>query len=291
MLEHTAHAGPSRLMTQRCALVLILSLSACGSDDRTKGAATTEPDGGDRVGCTRPTLSDLSSAYFTALAAREPGALSVSPSVRVTENGRETTLGQGLWQTAGSLQFKRDLLDTDRCSTLSHAVIDTEGGPTIVGLRLKLEDDQISEVETYVVPQNGFLVNPAGVSNDGGAAWESIIPIAERSTREELNAMADRYFNLFGPTPEALPFAAACQRFENGSVAPGVTHCSEGIPRAGSVSVTGRRYPIADIEAGVAAGFALLFGSLGFHLFKVLNGEITGIHATVASAAASSGWE
>jgi hypothetical protein len=88
-----------------------------------------------------------------------------------------------------------------------------------------------------------------------------------------------------------FPGCNACQRFENGSVAPGVTHCSEGIPRAGSVGITGRRYPVADIEAGIAAGFALLFGSLDFHLFKVRNGEVTGIHASVASAAASSGWE
>jgi hypothetical protein len=271
------------------------SADASGSDSAADGTSdagagdSAQGDGGQVGGCTRERLTELIEAYFKALAAHDPSSLRLAAKLKATENAQSLEPGQGLWKTAGALSFQRNVLDTERCATLTHGVIDSQGSPTIVAVRLQLEQDEISEIETYIVPATGFLVMPAGVSNDGDAQWSSVLPEAQRSSREALNAIAGGYFDLFGPSPGTVPFAAACQRFENGSVAPGVTHCSQGIPSG--LSITGKRYPIADREAGIAVGFALFAGALDVHMFKVKSGKVVGIHALIAAPASSSGWD
>ena len=252
------------------------------------GGSSGGSDGG--AGCTRESLTALIDSYFTALTAHDPAPLPVTANVKFTENAQVHELGDGLlWKGAGALAFKRNLLDTERCGSLTHGVIDNGGTATIIGVRLKVENGKISEVESYVVdPSNGFFPTPEGVKKDGGANWEGILPPAERSTRDVLSAAADAYFDLFSDSSTMVPFGTPCDRFENGfQTTRG--QCSTGIPAG--VTLTNRRYVIADLEAGIAVGFVRFGSLLDFHMFKVKSGKIMGIHALVGPSARSSGWE
>src|SRR5882672_1075927 len=91
-----------------------------GSTD-TGGATAGNGDATTGVACARDSLKATINAYFQALAAHDPTPLAVDPSVKFTENAKALTLGQGLWQTAGKVQFHRDVLDTERCGTVTEA--------------------------------------------------------------------------------------------------------------------------------------------------------------------------
>lgn len=273
-------------LTRLVHAALAASLTACGSDDTTAGAAN--PENGN--GCTRAALEAAIDAYFDATASHDPSALAVSPSVRFTENAVELELGDGLWKTAGAVQFHRDALDTERCATVTKAVIENDGTPTIVGLRLKLEDGALAEVESYVVdPATGFVPTPQGLIDSAGDDWESLLDPADRSTREELDAAADAYFDLFSNPAAPVPFGVPCDRLENGFKTTN-GRCSDGVPPS-SLQMTHRRFPVADLESGIAVGFTLFGGSLlDFHMFKLTSGEIRFINAVVGPSAPSPNW-
>jgi hypothetical protein len=254
----------------------------------TMGAAGMGGTTGTADGCTRDSLKAVIDSYFVAMAAHDPSPLPVASSLKFTENGQTLALGKGLWLTAGKLEFHRNLLDTERCGSLTQAVLDENGSPVIFGLRLKLDMQKITEVETYVSRSTEFSFMPQGIVNGASQDWEGILPADQRSTREVLNAAADAYFDLFSNTATVVPFDKPCNRWENGTQTTN-GDCSTGIP--GGLNMTHRRYPVADLESGIAVGFVLFGGSLlDFHMFKLKSGKVQLIQAVVGPRATASGW-
>jgi hypothetical protein len=253
------------------------------------GASGAPPDGGG-AGCARADLKSVVEAYFTAMAAHDPSTLKVASTVKFTENAKAIKLGEGLWKTAGAVAFHRDVLDTERCGAVSEAVVDNAGTATIFGLRLKLDAAQLTEVETIVVdPKNGFFPTPNGIVNSAKDDWEGVLPADQRSTRAELTAAANAYFDLFSNSSAMVPFGKPCNRLENG-LQTTQGDCGTGIP-AGNLMMTHRRYPVADLEAGIAVGWVLFSGGLlDFHMFKLKGGKIQFINAVVGPSATSWGW-
>jgi hypothetical protein len=265
------------------------SAGGASSSGGTTGIGGGSPDGG-AANCTRADLKNVVDAYFKAMAAHDPSTLKVASAVKATENAKATKLGEGLWKTAGAVAFHRDVLDTERCGTVSEAVIDNQGTATIFGLRLKLSGAEITEIETIVVdPKNGFFPTPNGIVNSSKDDWEGVVPVDQRSSRTELTAAASAYFDLFSNPSAMVPFGKPCNRLENGfQTTQG--DCGTGIP-AGNLMMTHRRYPVADLEAGIAVGWVLFGGGLlDFHMFKLRGGKIQFINAVVGPSATSWGW-
>ena len=253
------------------------------------GAASSAADAGAGA-CTRADLKSVVGVYFTAMAAHDPTMLKVASSVKFTENAKSLELGDGLWKTAGAVTFHRDVLDTERCGAVSESVVDNQGTATIFGLRLRLEGGQLTEVETIVVdPKTGFFPTPTGIVNSSKDDWEGVLPADQRSTRAELTAAANAYFDLFSNPSTMVPFAKPCNRLENG-LQTTQGDCGGGIP-SGNLMMTHRRYPVADLEAGIAVGWVLFGGGLlDFHMFKLKGGKIQFINAVVGPSATSWGW-
>ena len=113
------------------------------------GAANGGGDGASA--CTRELLRSTIAAYFTALAAHSAATLPVAANVKFTENGKAMALGDGLWRTAGAVKYTQSALDVELCSSGTHAVV-PEGSMDIpVALRLKLQNQMITEIETIAV--------------------------------------------------------------------------------------------------------------------------------------------
>jgi hypothetical protein len=253
--------------------------------------------------CTRQSLTQVVDDYLAALGRHDPTPLRVAPSLKFTENGQVLALGEGFWQTAGALQFHRNLLDPERCGAVVQAVMDEGGKQIIFGLRLKLEKQALTELESIVarsgpLPGEAFF-NPNIIVTTLQPEWEQAVPVAERSTREQLNQIADTYFEGFetSGTPDyvEVPFADDCNRWENG-VKTTNNNCAEQfrtIPFGSfGEGITHRRYPLADVENGIAIGFVLFSNTwIDFHMFKVTNGKIHTIQAVVGPATETSGWE
>src|SRR6185503_18617122 len=79
--------------------------------------------------CTREGLKAIVANYFKAVETHNMSALETAPNLRITQNGSEIKLGEGFFKTGGKSQFQRTLIDTERCGTLTQAVIDETPDP------------------------------------------------------------------------------------------------------------------------------------------------------------------
>lgn len=286
----------------RAPMVLDASVGPVGTPDggTAIGADAAAPadagsgEGGTAAGgaCTRESLVATVNSYFSALSTRSHASLAVAPMVKFTEDGQQLALGEGLWQTAGEVRFKRSAYDVQQCETVTESVVANGGEDFIVGVRLKLMNGLISEIETILVGPGGFVANAPGVIASASEDWEMVLPEAERSTREFIKEeVIDAYFiDLFAGdvAPADFPFASTCRRAENGT-SPGA--CTFGIPALGAMQPV---HYVIDVEAGIGVGFVLFGGGtrgfLDFHMFRIRSGQVHGVRAVVGPSVSSRGW-
>jgi hypothetical protein len=265
-----------------------------GTDGAVGSEGGTSDGGGGGAGgaCTREGLTAAVNSYYSALSMKNHASLMVAPTVKFTQDGMPMQLGEGLWKTAGEVRFKRSAYDVQQCESVTESVVDNGGDDFIVGLRLKLANGLISEIESILVGPGGFVANAPGVISSASDNWEVVLPEAERSTRDFIQKdIIDAYFiDLFAGdvSPEEYPFASTCRRAENGT-SPGA--CSFGIPALGGMMPL---HYVIDVEAGIGVGFVLFGGStrglLDFHMFRVKSQQVHGVRAIVGPSVSSRGW-
>lgn len=292
-------------------LALVMSIGACGDDESTAdsvrgdaghkdaevagdaGHSSTDSNPG---ACTRAKLAATIDAYYVALAARDPSKAPLSEHAKYTEDGKTVTIGEGFWQTAGALKFKRSVLDVETCSSVTESVVDDDGTDRVMGLRLKTEAGKIVEAEAIIIHTGDFpfAANPQALIDSASDDWETPLPPDERASRESLTLLVDRYFKLF--PAGACSFRPGCQRLENGFAPPGydcddLLSCDMTTDVSTVDGAMKPRLHVIDEQTSVAVGFAMWSGMYtDFHMFKVRDGEVVGVHATLA-AASSSGWD
>jgi hypothetical protein len=79
--------------------------------------------------CTRDGLKAIVANYFKAVETHNMSALETAPNLRITQNGSEIKLGEGFFKTGGKSQFQRTLIDTERCGTVTQAIVDETPDP------------------------------------------------------------------------------------------------------------------------------------------------------------------
>lgn len=276
------------------ALGLIWIFSACSSDNTDNDSDGLDEN--DTSGCTREKLKATIDAYYEALEAHDPSALSLASNVKYTENGVEMQVGEGLWKTAGSVKFKRSALDTETCNSVTESTIAEAGGDIVLGLRLKLEDNQITEIEAIPVRRGDYMSedivvwDPANLIATASDDWETVLDEDERPTREQLANIIDTYFTQF--PNGACNFSDDCTRVEDGHTISVPCLAGMGCTDAGTGdAVMVPRLHVLDVEAGIAVGFTMFIIYTDFHMFKVRNGQVVGVHAVLALASDGSGWD
>lgn len=274
-----------------------------------------------RVVCDDTCLEQFADRYLDALAHRQPHRVPLAPGVRFTENGAELAIGDGIWATAQGLLGNK-LVFTDPVSGGIHlyAAIDEAGLPSMLAARLKVEDRQVTEIETSVLRRNAD--DPAMASFAvSRPIWSQEVPRNQRVSREALIDIADSYFEgITQARGDITPFDDLCTRFENGgqmTLATEVTvsevqrmSCQEQFAAGMLIIVTSiskRRYLVVDEADQVVSAIATFdhrgnldavpfgnpnnttpagqfsrpFSFLIFESWKVIDGRIRQIEATV----------
>ena len=269
-------------------------------------AAGLSPDASaqSREPCDRACLRGFVDGYLAALEAHDSALLDVAAGVSYTENGREATLGKGLWTSAGTPHTYRDYaLAPETGGAAALTALDENGGVTQLFVRLAIVGPQIAEIETIVVrPGEERWFAPENLARLS-KLFATPVPPAERHSRAELVAAANAYFTAVEtegtPAFVQAPFATGMNRIENGLQTTNVTDNPrsdrhrwsaaaqlERAAYAGTV-VTERRFPLVDTEHGVAVGIAVFrFAGEGptlllAELFKVTGGQLREIRAVV----------
>ena len=276
-----------------------------------------------RVVCGKECLGQFAERFLDALVNRQPSRVPLAPNVRYTENGVELAIGDALWATADALgENKLIFTDPESGGIHLYAGIVEAGLPSMLAARLKVENRQITEIETSVLRREANDPSMARFAVDR-PIWSQPVPPEQRVSREALIDIADSYFEgITQARGDITPFDDACTRFENGgqmTLATDVTispvqrmTCQEQF-EAGMLiivtSISNRRYLVIDEENQVASAIATFdhrgnldavpfgnpnnvspagqfsrpFSFLIFESFKIIDGKIRQIEATVMS--------
>jgi len=246
--------------------------------------------------CTRELLDGTLDAYFDALSAHDASTLSLSSSVKFTENAEESAIGSaGLWLTAGEVEYSQRMLDVEDCTAAAHAVLTADGDDYALAVRIKLEGSEITEVETIAVPPGSFTnvtANPSAiVAIADEVGWPDVVPEEQRKTHEEMVAWMEKYFSFF---PQGVcNVTGDCTRLENGgggfSCGGGAT-CTAGDPGPSDNNLPSREIH-ADVETGVGIGMTIYENNTDMHMFKMIDGEVYAVQAIFYPTNGATGWE
>lgn len=263
--------------------------------------------------CDRDCLAGFVTKYVDALLAGNPAALPLAADAKFTEDTKELKPGEGVWQkNLKPTPYRRDILDVRQGTAISFLVLEENNAPILYVVRLKIDDNNISEIESTVVmnKEEGMLFNPDNLKT----VRPEMLAKPEKSrmnTRDEMIEIAVTY-------PEGLkagsfvtvdsPMKQDAYRYENGNLmaGPGCTFfkgCdvmkTQTIPK-----LSGLRYRVmaVDEELGVVSirmnfGPGSLFSGKGeldvWHSFKIFDGQIHAAEAYCETVppGTKSGWE
>src|SRR6185503_10539558 len=263
-------------------------------------AANAQTRGGAAATCDRECLRGFITQYLDAMLAHNPKAIPTSATARFTEDTKTLPLGEGLWKGASKIRpYRQDFLDVREGVAASHVVVEENGTPVMLAMRLKIADKKITEIETMVTRSKaeGAIFDIEKLTTPHAAM--NVVPDAsQRMSRAELIRVAEFYPAglKVGGNFDAVqaPFAADAYRFENGVLTAGVG------ARAGSENIRTQRvmahpdvsYRLAavDEEMGLVL-FRLDFGNTNsygpgnalttFEAFKIYGGQIHAVEAFI----------
>ena len=276
-------------------------------------SSLTAQNSAPRESCDRECLRGMLTRYLNALVARDPKPLPLAANARFTEDTVEKRLGEGLWKTAGSLgTFRQDIIDVRQQVAGTHVVMQENGMPALVQIRLKLAAGKISEIDTTVVrnQNEGMIFRPESLKTASPEMNVTPEP-SQRNTREDLTRLALLYpagLKVGSFVKVDAQFAPDAYRFENGQVMagpkctfmPGCTNIKE--QRLPTLSGIVAKVAAVDEEQGIvwlrmSFGPGSLMGREGtlmvWEMFKIYGGQIRAVEAFMKTAplGTSFGWE
>jgi len=244
--------------------------------------------GGSATGCTRESLQTLADSYHAAQTAGDKSKLPLASAATFTENFKATT--KGIWETPLVIAYQHDLLDTFACQTFSEVFVTESDVEYVIGVRMALKAGQVSELETIVTTGtvSGSTITSKDWNFDAKAYltcaksedW-SVVPEANRNTREELIAAGEAYFKVFSDKTTVVPWGMPCYRLEGGkgctpAADKASTTCNIGVPSGINFKNT---HWVVDLELNTAVGMTLFGGaSPDSHMFRLIDGKIRIVH-------------
>jgi hypothetical protein len=172
--------------------------------------------------CDRECLRGAMTAYLDALARHDVSKLPLSDKVRITEDSIEKTMDKvGILRSITKFRgYRQDFLDEREGIAGADVVIEENGAPALLVVRLKVEGEKISEVETITTRSRleGAIFNIDGLQNTT-AAMNYAPKKSQLNTREEMIRIALLY--PAGLESESMakvgaPFTPEAFRLENG---------------------------------------------------------------------------
>ncbi len=167
--------------------------------------------------CDRACLIDMADGYAAALVAHDPAKAPLAASLVTVENVKKIAPGEGLWKTAtgGPTEYRIHVADPVSQQVGLLAMMQVEGKPALVGIRLKRESGKIVEAE-HMVAGN---LSPGQLANltTPRAAIMREVPYEYADSRGRLVHIGMSYYDsLDNNNGSQTPFADDCERRENG---------------------------------------------------------------------------
>jgi hypothetical protein len=174
--------------------------------------------------CDRQCLEGLVDRYVDALVRHDPSAVPLAAGVRYTENGQRLEVGDGLWRSVRARgKYRLIVADTEAQQVAFIGTLEEQnsdpllGTPALIALRLKLAAGAITEVEQFITRSVDAAKRVEALGRPH-ASFAEAVPTAQRMSRADLVATANKYFTGMQQNDGKgdYPFADDCNRIENG---------------------------------------------------------------------------
>jgi hypothetical protein len=167
--------------------------------------------------CDRACLIKMADDYAAALVAHDPSMVPLASGVVTVENVKKIAAGEGLWRTVtgGPSAYQIHVADPVSQQVGLLAMMQVEGKPTLVGIRLKREGGRIVEAE-HMFAGN---LSPGQLANLAAPrpALLREVPYEYADSRGRLIWIGKSYYDsLDNNNGSQTPFADDCERRENG---------------------------------------------------------------------------
>ncbi len=199
------------------ALMLATMLAGCN--------AASEPA---KPACDRACLIKLVTDYTAGLESNSATGVTFSNEARIVENLKPIKAGEGLWKdiTGKGTDFGVIVPDEANQTAGWIGMVERAGKPAVVAVRLKLDArGSVAEAEhLYAEINTGTALGVAQFANlmIPRPGLHSDVPEANRMTHDALIALGASYYDALDDNDGTkMPFAADCERHENGMVTAG----------------------------------------------------------------------
>lgn len=180
--------------------------------------------------CDRECLIKLTQAYVAGLEGNSTQGVTFSDEARIVENLKPIKAGEGLWKDVTGAGSSFSVIVPDEANQTAGwiGMVERAGKPTVVAVRLKL-DPKGSIVEAEHLYSDINTETPLGKSQL--ANLETVrpglladVPAANRMMHDALITLGASYYDALDDNDGTkMPFAADCERHENGMVTAGGT--------------------------------------------------------------------
>jgi hypothetical protein len=230
--------------------------------------------------CDRAMLGDVAGKYVRAQTEGMPLYVPMGNWVTYHENGKLSTMSQGLLSTPLKISWHRVLLDETACRVFLQMTSHEGEKPYVIAVQFDARGGNASGFKVITTTDGDWLFDASYTYEYARREDWPVIPENRRNTREELIAAADAYLDLFSDKTVEVPWGTPCRRLE-GSIYTGTgaadDSCNVGVPEG--VQMIERQY-VVDETIGAVGVFLLMGGNKipDSHLFRIEDGKIRNIH-------------
>lgn len=176
--------------------------------------------------CDKRCLELIADQYRSAYLAHDPSQLSISDSIRFTENFVEMKFPEATWDTVteevGPALTLSDPVTGQIAIFTSILQMDTPG---FLAIRLKVENQQITEIEHVISTRRNLSGPPTPIADsleyEHDPVINEIVPVDERLSRKLMIAHAHGYFDTLQRNDGKIRgtrFSPDATRHENGKL-------------------------------------------------------------------------
>ena len=173
--------------------------------------------------CDRECLVAMMKSYLAAMVKHDLKAVPFDKDIKYTENTVILPLGEGLWVTASGGPTEFQVYAADPVTQQVAALVimkENSNANVLLGVRLALRRGKIAEVEHHAV-RDASLLTMSNLQKPRPGLVEDI-SAAERTPRDQMLDIGLSYYDALTDNDGKLaPFAASCERRENGGVSVG----------------------------------------------------------------------
>jgi hypothetical protein len=248
--------------------------------------ALLAPAGYAQVSCTRESLKAVADKYVAAQGKGSTTDLPMVPAMGYVENYKPMALADSILMKPMKIDHTMHLLDTASCQTFTEVIVTDKAAPYVLGVRLRVNRDQIAEIETIWTTTGYWLFNADDYFKYASLENWGPIPAAKRDSRATILAAGNAYLNAFvDGNGDLVPWGYPCQRVEGGAYTgkgKDTDTCQSGLPPGVNIA---NRHWVIDEELGTVvffctfgAGNATTSGSADTHMFRVESGKLRYVH-------------